>query len=289
MKLMFAQGPALGARVIFAVILSVALMVLDHRFHRLEQMRSWLSVIAHPVNLIAGLPAELASGSQGLLEDKEQLRAENEFLHQENLKLKAEMQKYQALLSENERLRDLLGSSFKVSDRVLVAEVSTVSLDPFRQQVLLKRGSTAGVYEGQAVLDAQAVMGQVTHVTPFTSTVLLITDVNAALPVKVLRNSLRTIAVGTGQSNRLELPYLPNNTDIQAGDLLVTSGLGHKYPENYPVAVVKEIAVKPGKPFAHIIAEPLAKLDRASEAMLVWELNTEAERAAEDQANEGRN
>ena len=168
------------------------------------------------------------------------------------------------------RLRDLVDSSFKVGDRVLVAELSSVDLDPYKQQVIINKGAASGAFEGQPVLDAHAVMGQVINVTPFSSTVLLITDTSHALPVQVLRNGLRTIAVGTGRIDELKLPYLPTNSDIVEGDLLVTSGLGGKFPPGYPVATVTRIDRSPDAPFSSVLAQPRAHLDRSREVLLVW-------------------
>lgn len=248
-------------------------MVLDHRYQQFEKLRSTLSVIIYPLHVLADIPATGGRWLAETLVSRDSLRSANTVLREENLKLHSELQLFEALRAENERLRDLLGSSYKIGNRVLVAELSAVDLDPFRQEVIVKKGSTSGVYEGQAVLDASAVMGQVTHVNPFYATVLLITDAKHSLPVQVLRNGLRTIATGTGQINRLEIPYLPNNADIETGDLLVTSGLGKKFPPGYPVAEVVEVSREPGKPFASILAEPLAKLDRSREVLLVWEIN----------------
>lgn len=170
------------------------------------------------------------------------------------------------------RLRDLLGSSFKIGDRVLIAELMSVDLDPYRQQVLVNKGASSGVFIGQPVLDANAVMGQVVHVNPLTATVLLITDASHGLPVQVNRNGLRTVAQGTGIVNRIELLYLPKNADVRVGDLLVTSGLGGHFPPGYPVARISEVRREPGKPFATVAAEPTARLDRSREVLLVWTL-----------------
>lgn len=251
-------------------------MVLDHRYHQFEKIRSALSVVIYPLQFLADIPATSGRWLAETLISRESLQSKNEQLRRENLKLHSELQLFEALRAENERLRDLLGSSYKIGNRVLVAELSAVDLDPFRQEVIIKKGSTSGVYAGQAVLDAHAVMGQVTHVNPFYATVLLITDSKHSLPVQVLRNGLRTIASGTGQINRLEIPYLPNNADIETGDLLVTSGLGKKFPPGYPVASVIEVSRQPGKPFATVTAEPLAKLDRSREVLLVWEINMQS-------------
>ncbi len=255
------------------MILSILLMVLDHRFHQTETLRSTLTVLTYPIQFLAEVPSDIGRWVSDALQSRSDLQTRNKQLLHDNLKLRAELQQTAALQAENERLRDLLGSAYKIGNRVLVAELSAMDLDPFRQQVVINKGSRSGVYEGQAVLDAHAVMGQVTHVSPFTSTVLLITDVEHSLPVQVLRNGLRTIAVGSGRINRLELPYLPNNADIRSEDLLVTSGLGGKFPPGYPVARIIEVKRQPGKPFATVVAQPLAQLDRTREVLLVWEIS----------------
>ncbi len=258
---------------ILALILSVGLIVADHRQHHLDFLRSTLSVLVYPLHYLASLPAALVHGVQGKLADEEQLRSQTRALHLENLQLKGRLQLFEALEAENMRLRDLLGSSFKVGDRVLIAELLAVDLDPYRQQVLVDKGSSSGIYLGQAVLDANAVMGQVIRVSPLSSTVLLITDPDHSLPVQVNRNGLRTVAVGTGFINRLALPHLPKNADIRVGDLLVTSGLGGHFPAGYPVALVSDVRLEQGKPFATVQAEPTARLDRTHEVLLVWSMS----------------
>lgn len=253
-----------------AVGLSLVLLVLDHRFHHLQQLRSALAFVAYPLQLLAELPmtttrwlGEVGATRTALIDDNRQLR-------EDNLKLRAEMQQFEALQAENLRLRDLLDSSFKVGDRVLVAELAAVDLDPYRHQVTINKGSASGVFEGQPVLDADAVMGQVINVSLYAATVLLITDSSHALPVQVLRNGLRTIAVGSGEIDHLSLPYLPTNSDVREGDLLVTSGLGGKFPPGYPVAEINRIDRSPDNAFAEVSATPRAHLDRSREVLLVW-------------------
>ena len=253
-----------------AIILSLTLLVLDHRYHHLQQLRSALAFVTYPLHYLADLPFTASRWFSETTSSRKTLFAQNTTLREQNLRLRAELQKYQSLQAENMRLRDLVDSSFKVGDRVLVAELSSVDLDPYKQQVVIKKGAISGVFEGQPVLDALAVMGQVTSVTPLSSTVLLITDTSHALPVQVLRNGLRTIALGTGHIDELKLPYLPTNSDIVEGDLLVTSGLGGKFPPGYPVATVTRIDRSPDAPFSNIIAEPSAHLDRSREVLLVW-------------------
>ena len=269
-KPIFAQGPSQATRLVVTVILSLTLLVLDHRFHHLEQLRSALAFLTYPLHYLADLPFTASHWVSESTSTRETLLEQNSELKDQNLRLRAELQKYESLKAENMRLRDLVDSSFKVGDRVLVAELSSVDLDPYKQQVLINKGSASGVFVGQPILDAHAVMGQVIAVTPFSSTVLLITDTSHALPVQVLRNGLRTIAVGTGRIDELKLPYLPTNSDIVEGDLLVTSGLGGKFPPGYPVARVTRIDRSPDAPFSDVLAQPRAHLDRSREVLLVW-------------------
>ena len=274
------------------MIISILLMVMDHRQNHLEALRSALSVALYPIQYLATLPLILGGEASEVMTSRNKMQEESQRLHEENLMLRARLQKFEALESENMRLRGLLDSSFKVGDRVLIAELIAVEQDPFRQQVLINQGESSGVFEGQPVLDANAVVGQVTHVNPFTATVLLITDASHALPVQVNRNGLRTVALGTGLINQLELPHLPNNADIQPGDLLTTSGLGGRFPPGYPVAEVVEVRHQPGQPFASVTARTTAHLDRVRELLLVWTLNPdsalqEVEDLADRSAGEG--
>jgi rod shape-determining protein MreC len=257
---------------LLAVVLAIGLIAADHRYQHLDLLRSALAVVVYPLHYLADLPGTMARKLQGQLAEEDKLRQRNESLRRDNLVLKGRLQLLEALEAENRRLRDLLGSSFKIGDRVLIAELMSVDLDPYRQQVMVNKGSTSGVFVGQPVLDANAVMGQVVRVNPLTATVLLITDASHGLPVQVNRNGLRTVAQGTGFINRLELPHVPKNADVRAGDLLVTSGLGGHFPPGYPVARVVEVRQEPGKPFATVIAEPTARLDRSREVLLVWTL-----------------
>ena len=268
------------------MIFSILLMVLDHRQNHLESLRSALAVALYPIQYLASLPMILGGEASEALSSRSKILEQREQLHEENLELRARLQKYEALEAENMRLRALLDSSFKVGDRVQVAELIAVEQDPFRQQVLINRGNSSGLFPGQPVLDANAVVGQVTQVNPFTSTVILISDASHALPVQVNRNGLRTIALGTGLINQLELPHLPNNADIKPGDHLSTSGLGGRFPPGYPVAEVTEVRQEPGQPFATVIAQTIAHLDRIREVLLVWTLNPKAtlEQAAAPEA-----
>lgn len=260
-------------------------MVVDHRIVQLQQLRNALAFLTYPLHFLADLPVSASHWAQEMTASRSDLLAQNEELRQINLRLSGELQKFESLLAENIRLRNLLDASYKIGDRVLIAELSAVDLDPYKQQVVINKGSASGVYKGQPVLDAEAVMGQIVQVTPFSSTVLLITDPSHSIPVQVLRSGLRTIAVGSGRINELNLPYLPTNSDIRENDLLVTSGLGGKFPSGYPVARVTRVNRAPNNAFAEITAEPAAHLDRSREVLIVWSVHPGSPSHFGDQLN----
>ncbi|NOX08200.1 MAG: rod shape-determining protein MreC [Gammaproteobacteria bacterium] len=277
MKLLFSQGPALTTRLVVFVLISLILMTVDHRQQHLETLRSKLSIIAYPMQWLVDLPTTASEWIEETLVSRRTLADENTRLKTQNLLLQAQRQKLDALEAENQRLRSLLDSSFKISDRVLIAELLSVDLDPYRHQILLNKGSNDGVYAGQALIDAQGIMGQIIHIGPFSASAMLITDPAHAIPVQVNRNGLRTIALGTGNLDRLNLPHLPNNADIKIGDLLVSSGLGGRFPPGYPVARITRIKQHPGQAFAEVSALPLARLNRSREVLLVWQQDKPAE------------
>jgi rod shape-determining protein MreC len=263
-------------------------MVLDHRQHHLDALRSALVVVTYPLQRLAQLPVAASEWVSQAFASRERLQQAADDLHEQNLLLKARLQKLEALEAENLQLRNLLDSSIKVGERVLIGELIAMDLDPYTQRVTINKGSTSGVYEGQPVLDADAVMGQVVQVTPFSAQVLLVTDPSHAIPIQVQRNGLRSIAVGTGRTNQLELPYLPINADIREGDVLITSGLGGTFPAGYPVATVQAVSRRAGEAFPYVLAAPRAHLDRAREVLLVWTVTPlQAIRAQEEARTAG--
>lgn len=245
-------------------------MTVDHRQSHLESIRSALSVLIYPVQYVVNLPVEASRWASETLVTHSSLVRENERLRKSQLLLSSRLQKFQILESENERLRRLLESSFKLSDRVVIAELLAADLQPFRHTIVINKGRREGAYDGQPIVDANGVMGQIVHVGPFSSTVLLITDPTHALPVQINRNGLRAIAIGTGQGNNLQLEHLPNNADIRIGDLIVSSGLGSRFPSGYPVGIVTGISHDPAEPFAKVNVRPSAKLQQSREVLLVW-------------------
>ena len=246
-------------------------MTIDHRQHHLDSVRSALSVLVYPLQWIVDLPRTSSEWFRESLSTRRDLQEDNAGLRTQQLVLNSQLQKLEALEAENRRLRALLDSSFQVEERpVLIAALLSVDMDPYRHQIGVNKGTLDHLFEGQPLLDSQGVMGQLIHVGPFTSTAMLITDPAHAIPVQVNRTGLRTIALGTGAIDRLELPHIPNNADIRNGDLLVTSGLGGRFPPGYPVAEVTDVQQDPGRTFSLVTARPRALLDRSREVLLVW-------------------
>jgi len=257
-------------RIVAFILASLIMMTVDHRQGHLEKVRSALSVFVYPLQYVANLPITVTNWASEVLTTRARLMEENAWLRDEQLVLSSKIQKYEILEAENERLREMLQSSERLGERVLIAELLAIDLQPFRHQIVINKGQREGVYDGQPIVDANGVMGQIVHVGPFSSTVLLLTDPAHAIPVQINRNGLRSVAVGTGQSHILQLEHLSNNVDIREGDLMVSSGLGSRFPSGYPVGVVHNISRVPGEPFAKVTIIPSAQLEKSREVLLVW-------------------
>ncbi len=252
------------------IIASVVLMTADHRWHQLEFMRSALSNLLYPLQYTIDLPIRFYYWSDEALSSREALSDENRKLKELHLQSRVQLQKLDIIEKENARLRELLSATPKISEQTLVAEIMSVDVDPYRQLLMLNKSSRDGVYDGQPVIDAHGIMGQIVHVNATSSTMMLITDASHALPIQVNRTGLRAVAFGTGKTDTLDLRHIPHNADIREGDLLISSGLGGRFPPNYPVATITRVERPLGEPFARVSAEPLALLDRSREVLLVW-------------------
>lgn len=258
-----------GLQLLLLCIISVVLMVLDHRNEYLSGVRKALSVLLHPVEILVSAPFDISRSVSESLATRDSLQAENARLREQALVQSARLQRMAALEAENARLRALLDSTAKVGEDMLIAEIVSVDMNRFRNLISVNRGGQDGVYIGQPVIDADGVVGQIIRDRHFTAEVMLVTDIDHAIPVEIARNRLRSIAMGTGELDRLSLPFLPGNADVQEGDLLVTSGLGGKFPPGYPVAVVNRIRSVTGQPFLEIDATPAAALNRMREVLLI--------------------
>ena len=264
-----ARGPSPGFRFTLYAALSFVVMFLDQRHGWLERARYVLQAATYPIQLAVSSPASAWKWLQEVSETRDALRAENARLRDQDRLLALRAMRYEALARENGELRGLRDALPPVAERWLAAEIVTQP-SPLRQRFLINRGSTNGVFKGQAVLDGKGIIGQTTHVGPFSAEVILITDPEHAIPVQIERTGLRTIALGAGDTTSLALPYLPGNADVKAGDMLMTSGLGGVFPAGYPVARVTEVHGDAVQPLAQVRALPFASVDTDTELMLVW-------------------
>ena len=264
------RGPPLGATFLTLAIAAIALMVADQRYDQLTRVRAWLSAAVYPVQIVVDLPFRAWDWVSGSFADRSRLRQENLELTARLRLANLQLQRFAALEDENRRLRDMRENSAGVAERVLVASILNVDLDPFRHRVLLDKGAADGVFKGQAVLDADGIFGQVSQVHAKTAEVILISDAEHAIPVQSNRSGLRTIAVGTGDSERLSLPFVTVEADLKQGDLLLSTGMGGVFPAGYPIAEVTQVVRNASTTFALVDARPTARLDRDREVLLVW-------------------
>ncbi|VAW50128.1 Rod shape-determining protein MreC [hydrothermal vent metagenome] len=270
MQPLFIRGPSATVRMMVLVAASITLMNVDHRWHSVDFVRSTLSSIIYPLQYVIDLPIQFYYWTDAALSTQQTLLEKNRELEERHLESRVQLQKLDIIEKENDRLRKLLSAIPKTTERLLIAEIINVDLDPYRQLILLNKGSSSDVYQGQPIIDALGIMGQVIHVGPLSSTAMLITDASHAIPVQINRTGLRAIAFGSGKIDQLNLKHLPHSVDIKVGDLLITSGLGGIFPPNFPVAIISKVEHPAGEPFSIIEAVPHAQLDKSREVLLVW-------------------
>tara|TARA_R110002049_G_scaffold35200_3_gene113791 strand:- start:713 stop:1633 length:921 start_codon:yes stop_codon:yes gene_type:complete len=283
-KTIFVQGPYLLYRLLMVVILSIALIFLDTKFSQLDSVRRVIGSSLTPIYWLSALPENIANGVSNLFTSRESLQEELDKLESQMLVLERKAQKLASVTAELNRLRELLNASRLLDEGVVVTEMIAASPNPDNQYIQIDKGLSDGVYLGQAVLDAHGLMGQVIGVNDLTSRVLLISDSRHAVPVQINRNGLRAIAYGVGAVNYIELGSVPATYDIKVGDLLVSSGLGGRFPEGYPVGRVSEILIEPGESFAQVRVTPEAQLNRSKLLLIVFQTNSSDEIKTQDQA-----
>ncbi len=287
MQTLFLRGPSATVRMAVLVIASITLMTVDHRWHSLELVRSALSSVIYPLQYTIDLPIQLFYWADDALSSQKTLLEKNREFEARHLENRVQLQKLDIIEKENDRLRKLLSAIPKTTERLLISEIINVDVDPYRQLIILNKGSNNEVYQGQPIIDAQGIMGQIIHVGPLSSTAMLITDASHAIPVQVNRTGLRSIAFGSGKIDQLNLRHLPHSVDIQVGDLLITSGLGGTFPPNFPVAIVSKVERPAGEQFSLIEAKPHAQLEKSREVLLVWRNKTGAASDKNDAADKG--
>lgn len=270
MKPIFSKAPPLGLRLFLAVIASIMLILSDGQTNTMIKARSFMETAIGGLYYLANTPRAVLDNVSTNLVDTNKLQIENKVLKDQLREKNADLLLLDQLKVENQRLRLLLNSPLRTDEYKKIGEVLTAETDRYRQQVVINQGETDGAYVGQPVIDEKGVIGQIISVGTQTSRVLLVTDVTHAIPVQVLRNDVRMIASGTGRPDELSLDNVPRSVDIEKGDLLVTSGLGGRFPEGYPVAVVENVSRDGSNYFATITAKPLTSLERLRYVLLVW-------------------
>ena len=273
---LFARGPSAFARLFFFTALSLTLIVTDSRLHYLTEVRKYLITILHPLQVVANTPANVYANASEYFSTHARLLSENTKLRQQALEQGVALQKLNSLSLENSHLRQLLLANQAIKERSVLAEVMHVGRDIFTKKIIVNRGEKHNITAGEAVVDANGVIGQVTRVSPLSSEVTLITSKSLAIPVQIERNGLRAIALGRGRDNTLDLPYLPTNVDVKPGDKLVTSGIDGVYPAGLSVATVTQVDITPDSPFARIICTPTGGTENHKQVLLVQIPQSEA-------------
>lgn len=267
---LFPRGPGVGARTLLVMLLALGIWFADQRgLPVLTAIRGSVDWLLQPLRWATNLPGNLTAAS-GDLKNYRALLTENAQLKESLFKAQARLLQLNALEAENRRIRQLMTSSSALDQKVLIAEIIATSQAPYRHQITLNKGAADGVYFGQAIVDAYGVMGQVIRVNPSAAIALLITDPSHGIPVEVNRTGLQTIARGGGDGRVLSLPFLPGNADVKVGDLLVSSGLGGRFPAGYPVGEIFDVRRTTGEHFMEASAYPSARLDQGRQTLLVW-------------------
>jgi rod shape-determining protein MreC len=265
----FHRGPSPLARLTFFMLAAIALMIADHRFNALETVRRSLSVLAHPIQQLAALPSQGLGRIGDYFASQDRLLRENQSLKAKVLEQSALSQEARLLKAEQERLLGMAPGKSRYADQGMFAEVLYNARNPFTRKIIVDKGMSAGVQPGMPVIDGEGVVGQVTNVANFTAEVTLVTEKDQSVPVMLLRNGLRAVAVGSGKDGAIDVPFMPVSADIQNGDVLVTSGIDGTYPPGLMVAQVTSVDKNAAFVFAKVMARPAAGVENHRYVMVL--------------------
>ncbi|HET7831881.1 MAG TPA: rod shape-determining protein MreC [Gallionella sp.] len=280
----FNRGPRPVTRLLFFALLSMLLLFVDARYRYLESTRSALSVVIFPLQRLATIPGVVMQRAGTFFATQRSLLEENKTLRQQHQMDAARAVQLQAVQQENQQLRSLLGLTQRGDFNLVSTEIVYAERDMFKRRVLVNKGADANVQAGQVVMDETGIIGQVTRIYPWLAEVTLITEKDHAVPVQVLRNGLRTVVFGTGDTSHLSLRYAPVSSDIQNGDVLVTSGIDGVYPQGIPVAKVERVERDAAYPFARVTCLPVAGVDQHRQLLILSGMAKLPERPAEEPA-----
>jgi len=267
---LFYRGKYAAARFLFALVFCAILTVTDARIYPLHQVRYLFSFVLVPLQSLVDYPVQLVIWAQNNMRSRSHLLAENQQLRYQQMLLEVKLQKWIAIQDENTQLKQLLSAMPATEEKTMMAEIFSADTTLSRQVWVINKGRREGLHEGQPVLDAKGVVGQVIERGASTSTVLLISDSTSAVPVRNSRTGEQAILVGANRIDLLHLINMPKTAGIKAGDYLVTSGLGGRYPEGYPVGIVTDVRVIPGEDFLKVAVKPVADLNKDRMVLLLW-------------------
>ncbi|AFP84426.1 rod shape-determining protein MreC [secondary endosymbiont of Ctenarytaina eucalypti] len=270
MKPIFSKDPSLQLRLFLAMMAAIAAIMADSWLERFVKIRTYMDTAVSPFYFLANGSRQMLDNLSQILANRAQLALENRALRQKLLLKNSEQQLLGQYREENARLRELLGSPLRQDEQKMITQVIFTSSNPYSDQVVIDKGLNHGVYVGQPIISDKGLVGQVIATSQLTSRVMLICDASHALPTQVLRNDIRVIVAGHGCNEDLQLEHLPRHTDIRIGDMLVTSGLGGRFPEGYPVAVVSSVTIDTHRAYTVIRARPTASLQRLRYLLLLW-------------------
>ncbi|WP_281271409.1 rod shape-determining protein MreC [Leucothrix arctica] len=258
---------------LIAAMLSVTMVLMDYRDSSLSPIRTSLNIVLHPLQLAVDAPFQASREMREFFVNHATMKSENAKLQELVNIYAARDQKYHSIAQENIRFRKELNATQSVKERFMLAEILSVSRDPYRQTVRIDKGSKDGLYRGQVLLAGNSIYGQVFRVEPNSAVILQLTDTKHAIPVRNNRTGLGAIAVGSGRTNELEIKNVEANVDIRTGDTFFSSGLGQLFPADFPVAMVASVAYNPGDSFMRVKARTLVDFSKSREVILIWRSN----------------
>ena len=261
-----------GLRIILIFILSSGMMYLDFQGNYTDRLRSYLSVTLLPIQVAANAPKKIINNLKNKLNDRESILTENQLLKKENIQLYSKVQQTYKLEAENKRLFELLKAKPEDGKNFIFADIISVNQDRDKHQIIINKGSMDGIELGAAIADSKGIIGHIVRDQVLASEVLLISDPEHGIPIEIARNGLRAIAIGIGSYDEIILNNLPNNSDIKINDVLITSGLGGRYPEGYPVAIISNIERVKGDSYLSIGAKPIANLKNINEVLVIQDI-----------------
>jgi rod shape-determining protein MreC len=267
---LFKQGTPALIKLAVCLLLSMVLMVVDFQFNAMAPIRSVASYLLTPIESLMLLPRNISIGTYEYLTSKGSLEQENEVLVKRVAELTLLANQSELLIAENTHLRKLIGISEQSRFKILISQILYTPSNPLSQKVIIDRGESSGIKAGQAVSDHQGIVGQIIRVMENKSEVALLDDRDMVIPVQVSRNGLRGALYGNGRGRPLELRHMPAVSDLEVGDVLMTSGIDGVYPPGFAVATINKIERNVDKNFAYVYCSPVGGLNRFRHVMVLF-------------------